>query len=243
MVNKKIFNLRIQSTESDELLQTFQNVIENDEKISITYATFNTLNLVKSNNKLVDMFNQFEIIHPDGVGIQYALKFLFGVKRISQPFTGSDFYELLINRAIKKNWSFFFFGDRNVVLNKISQNNTSLNIIGLYSGFDYDTNKIIFKIQSGKPDILIIGLGQPLQENWIIENKSRINANIILAVGDGIKVFAGNKIRGFRWIRKLGLEWLVRLINNPLLYWRRYLIGIPLFILRISKERFKNREN
>lgn len=239
MTDRTILNLRLRYVESDELLQVFQNAIENDGKICITYATFNTLNLVKSNNSLVDIFNHFEIVHPDGVGIHYALKFLFGTKRSTKPFTGSDFYEDLIKRAIKKNWSFFFFGNTNLVLKKISQNITSLNIVGLYSGFDYDTNKVVFEIQKNNPDILIVGLGQPLQEQWIFENLSQLNSNIVLAVGDGIKVFARNKIRGYRWVRNIGLEWFIRLVNNPQLYWKRYLIGIPLFILRVIKESFR----
>ncbi|MCZ7603734.1 MAG: WecB/TagA/CpsF family glycosyltransferase [Melioribacteraceae bacterium] len=236
MISKTFFGLRVNYIESDELLKTFQNAMEKDEKICITYVSFHTLNLVKSNSNLEDIFSCFDVIHPDGVGVYFSSKFLFGFKEKIKPFTGSDFYEELIQRAIQNDWSLFFFGDRNEVVNNISSNIPSLNIIGVHSGYDYDTNSLIFKIQSKKPDILIIGLGQPLQEKWIIENIFHLNAKVILAVGDGIKVFAGNKIRGHKWVRKLGFEWLIRLINNPLLYWKRYLIGIPLFIVHVITE-------
>ena len=49
-------------------------------------------------------------------------------------------------------------------------------------------------------------------------------SKVIIAVGDGIKMFAGTKVRGHKFIQKLGFEWLYRLLMNPQLYWKRYLI-------------------
>jgi N-acetylglucosaminyldiphosphoundecaprenol N-acetyl-beta-D-mannosaminyltransferase len=64
--------------------------------------------------------------------------------------------------------------------------------------------------------------------------------NVIIAVGDGIKVFAGNKRRGPKILQKLGLEWFVRFIFEPKRLWKRYLFGIPLFIFRVIKFKFMN---
>ncbi len=59
---------------------------------------------------------------------------------------------------------------------------------------------------------------------------------MILAVGEGIKVFSGEKKRGPMFLRKLGLEWLVRVFVNPSGNMERYLIGNPKFILRVLRE-------
>jgi N-acetylglucosaminyldiphosphoundecaprenol N-acetyl-beta-D-mannosaminyltransferase len=82
---------------------------------------------------------------------------------------------------------------------------------------------------------LIIGLGQPLQEKWINDNHAQLNASVLIAVGDGIKVFAGEKRRGPLFMRKLGLEWLIRLFFNPFKYFNRYMVGIPVFLYRIIR--------
>ncbi|MEJ2613977.1 MAG: WecB/TagA/CpsF family glycosyltransferase [Ignavibacteriaceae bacterium] len=106
---------------------------------------------------------------------------------------------------------------------------------GYQDGYNIENEKLIEKINDLLPDILIVGLGCPKQEEWIVKFKDYLNVKIILAVGDGIKVFAGTKIRGSNLFRTSGLEWFIRLITNPSRYWKRYLLGIPLFIIRVIK--------
>ena len=149
--------------------------------------------------------------------------------------TGSDLYPVLLKEGLKRNWGFFFFGHDNPTLEKISTLNPQLNIRGTNEGYSFDTENVINRITESNAEILIIGLSFPKQEMWITENKNKINCSVIIAVGDGIKVFAGVKKRGITLVRKLGFEWAIRLINNPLKYWRRYLIGNPLFLYRIIK--------
>ena len=62
-----------------------------------------------------------------------------------------------------------------------------------------------------------------------------LKVKVVLAVGDGIKVIAGNRYRGPKVIRKMGMEWIIRLFSEPKRLWKRYLIGIPLFLYRIFK--------
>ncbi len=142
---------------------------------------------------------------------------------------------MLIKEGIKRNWSFFFFGHDNDTLEKIHTVYPDLNIKGFSEGYNFDTESVVNQINNSKINILVAGLGFPKQEKWIYENKNKINANVIIAVGDGIKVFSGTKVRGSVILRKIGLEWFVRMITNPAKYWRRYLIGNPVFLYRIIK--------
>src|SRR5574338_1080895 len=125
------------------------------------------------------------------MGIYLASRLQYGQKGFSSRFTGSDFYSHLINSAIENNWSFYFFGDEEKTLKLITKNLPKIKIAGFCNGFNYDNNDLIVKINNSNPDILIVGLGSPKQEQWIIENKRNINTKVIIAVGDGIKVFAG----------------------------------------------------
>ncbi len=230
----KIFNTRIDEYKNNELLSKINDAIDGKIQIIVSYATADILNKIKSHNGLEDLLNYFDIIHPDGIGVYIASKILYCRKGFNNRFTGSDFYPYLIQEGLKNNWSFFFFGDTEATLSKLKAN-TNLNIKGYFSGYNFNPELIIQDINSANPEILVVGLGFPNQEKWIIKNKNNLNANVILAVGDGIKVFAGTKKRGGKFIQILGLEWLVRLINNPSLYWKRYLIGIPLFLFRVIK--------
>ena len=80
-------------------------------------------------------------------------------------------------------------------LEKIKYANPKLTISGQHHGDNFNDEDIIREINSSKPDILIVGLGFPEQEIWILKNHSNIDCKVIIAVGEGIKVFAGTKIR------------------------------------------------
>lgn len=226
----------------DEILQKIMIAIENQDKIAITYVTAEIINKSISDSKILTTINNFDIIHPDGIGVFWASKILSNSKSFSKRFTGSDFYPKLIRFAVANSFSFFFFGDTEKTLDRIHYQFPELSVSGIQNGYNFNNDKLISQINTLKPNILVVGLGSPLQEKWIIDNFQVLNVNVIISVGDGIKVFAGNKKRGSKFIQIIGLEWLVRLINNPKLYWKRYLIGIPIFIFRITKLRLKKQE-
>ena len=233
-----IFDININSLNYNYLLDQISIALGNEEKRSITYVTSNTLNIIFNNKKLLNIFNQFDLIHPDGMGVIIASQILYGKNGLKKRITGSDFYPILNQAALKNKWRIFFFGDEEATLEKILKINPRLLVAGLHNGFNYSDEDLVAEINNSKTDILIVGLGCPKQEKWIIENKDKLTVKVIIAVGDGIKVFAGIKKRGNRFLQTLGLEWVVRLINNPFLFWRRYLVGIPLFLFLVIKSKY-----
>lgn len=173
------------------------------------------------------------------MGVYASSRLLYGQQGLKQRISGSDYYALLVEHSIKNHWRLFFFGDCDNIYEGLKTKNPQLTIVGFQNGYDYDSKTLISSINGSRANILIVGLGQPKQEKWIVENRDKLEVNVIIAVGDGIKVFAGTKKRGYKIIQLLGFEWLVRLVNNPKLYWKRYILGIPLFIFRIIIFKFK----
>lgn len=216
-----------------ELYQKIESALMSLSKILITYTTANSLNLVYESPKTKNIFQKFDIIHPDGFGVFLASKILYGKNGFKNRFTGSDFYPILIRELMKSQSSIFFLGDTIDTLNRINVNYPALNVVGFSEGFNYNTYILLEKLNYLKPDVIIVGMGSPKQEEWIVENNEKVNARVFLAVGDGIKVFAGTKVRGPKFLQKIGMEWFVRLLENPINYWKRYILGIPLFLFRI----------
>jgi N-acetylglucosaminyldiphosphoundecaprenol N-acetyl-beta-D-mannosaminyltransferase len=228
-----IFGVKISIVTNRSLLKKISDFLNQREQKIITYVTANSLNIAYDNYEVKRLFNKFDVVHCDGIGVYFASKFLFGNNAMTERMTGSDFYHLLIETSIINSWKLFFFGDETATLEKIHLNNPSLTVVGMQNGFNYTSDNVVKKINNSKADILFVGLGCPRQEHWIIKNKENLNVRVILAVGDGTKVFAGTKKRGNILIRKLGLEWFIRLIFNPKIFWKRYVIGIPLFLHRV----------
>jgi exopolysaccharide biosynthesis WecB/TagA/CpsF family protein len=228
-----ISDVKIENTDHSGLISSISSAIEHNKQCAIAYANANTINLTYKDNKLTDILNSFDIIHPDGIGIYLASRYLFGKNSLPGRFNGSDLYPELAEYAIRNKWRVFFFGNDDETLSKIVHHNPGLNISGLQNGYNFKDPEVITKFNSVESDLLVIGLGTPKQETWVTTFKEKLNCKVIICVGDGIKVFAGSKIRGPKLMRKLGLEWLVRLALNPVKYFSRYVIGNPLFLYRI----------
>lgn len=233
MHSLQILGINIARLDYRSLVDIIAQSIRGKNSIRISYVNANTANLAAKNSGFKEKLNSFDIVHPDGFGIYMASKILFKKEHLPLRFTGSDFYPLLANEAVKNKWKIFFFGHSKEILDKIKPQYPSMNICGYAEGYRFNPVKIANQINNQNPDILIVGLGQPLQEELIQFYRNDIKCRVIIAVGDGIRVFAGEKKRGPVFMQRLGMEWLVRLMLSPAKYFKRYVIGNPLFLYKI----------
>jgi N-acetylglucosaminyldiphosphoundecaprenol N-acetyl-beta-D-mannosaminyltransferase len=84
--------------------------------------------------------------------------------------------------------------------------------------------------------VLLVGMGNPKQEQWIDAHRARLNVPLCLAIGGLFDYWVGDLIRAPGWIRRMGYEWLHILVSQPHKA-RRYLIGNPKFLLRVARSR------
>jgi len=237
-----IFGIDVFFANYNEIL----NEIFSEDIRTVTCANQHYLNLAYKNKDYRKNLNSFDLIFPDGVGLKWAAgitDYSDIVKKLER-INGSDIYPEIINRIFNKNLSLYILGDSQIVLDSAFKNIMDtfrgIKITGAHHGyFDLYDESIIEEINSSNPFLLIVGLGAPRQEEWITRWKDKLNARKIVAVGGGLRVFAGDRRRGPVWVRNIGLEWLVRLITEPAKTWKRYIIGIPLFIYRVLKQRFQ----
>lgn len=231
------FGIAVSGVSYDELISHVHAACATRQQVLITYINQHVANLLAGDEGFRDAIAKFQIIHPDGIGIWLALKFLYGSRFQTARMTGSDFYNLLLSDAEKENTRLFFFGDTESTLHELRKRVNNSMIAGTAAGFAFDTETVIRQINSSNASILLVGIGSPLQEQWIASNCSRIAVPVIIAVGEGIRVIAGTKKRGPVWVQKLGLEWLIRLLFQPKRLWRRYVLGIPLFVVKVINEK------
>ena len=93
--------------------------------------------------------------------------------------------------------------------------------------------EIVEKKRISNSDILFIGLGTPFQELWLSKFNNTIDIPVQIAVGSGIDFISGNIKRAPKIMQKLGFEWLFRLFIEPKRLWKRYILGIPIFIFQL----------
>lgn len=206
----------------------------------ITYATAHTLNLSYESVEFRRVLSEFNLIHPDGMGAYLAQLLLSKNRGKITKITGSDFYPHLKEISVAHNRRLYIFGDTKNTCLAVCEKLGGI-IAGYSAGYSFDTQSVISDIEKTNPDIILVGLGAPNQEVWVIENKEALRGRVVICVGDGLKVLAGTKKRGPIWMQKAGLEWLVRLYFEPGRLWKRYLSGNLLFIFRIVRQKFSGR--
>jgi len=218
----------------------------------VLHVNVHALNLCYRDPVLRAFFNAAPVVFSDGAGVVLAARILG--EHLPKRITYADWAWQLTDFAERENLSLFFLGARPGVAERAAVRlracHPNLNIVGVRHGyFDHDPgapeNEAVLKeINASRPDVLLVGFGMPLQERWLMQNWDRIDARVALTGGAVFDYVSGETRRGPRLLVDNGFEWLARLLIEPKRLWRRYVIGNPLFLMRVLKQRLaqKGRE-
>ena len=202
--------------------KNFQIITINPEMIMNAQKTPKFFDIIKSSDMNI----------PDGVGVKIALK----LKKINQDnIRGVDFARSLIKLASENNYKIGFLGAKEEIIQKVKENvlnkYPSLNIVYLRNGYFSNDEEIINEISAASPQILLVGLGSPKQEELILKLKAKLKGCVMIGVGGSFDVFSGVVKESPVIFRKLGLEWLYRTIKEPKRFKRIFPV-LPIFLIK-----------
>lgn len=205
------------------------------------------LNLLHEDEGLRDFFAAADIVFCDGAGVRLAARMLGD--RLPERITYADWLPRLAALAEERGFSLFFLGARPGVAGeaarRLRRSHPDLKIVGVRHGFfDHragspENEAVVAEINAARPDVLLIGLGMPLQERWLMENHRRLDVGVALTGGAVFDYASGRLRRGPSLLTDYGFEWLARLLVEPRRLWRRYLLGNPLFLARLLAQRWR----
>ena len=229
----------------EELHEEISRFVEKGEHAFILHANVHGLNLAYRNGRLRGLFNRAPIVFCDGSGVMLGARILG--RRIPERITYADWTWKLAAFAEERGFSLFFLGARPGVAEKAARRLEyrfpKLRIAGAEHGYfertlgSPENEAIIKRINAVRPDVLLVGFGMPVQEFWLAENWEKVDANVALTGGAVFDYVSGELRRGPRFLTDRGLESVARLMVEPRRLWRRYVIGNPLFLLRVLKQR------
>lgn len=233
-----IFGVRIDNVRMEQAVQSIIAQRNNQNPAIGCFVNVNSLNLAYSTPSLRDAINRSDFVYADGSGVRLAAK-RRGIA-LKDNVNGTDMLPLLCQQASQQGKSLFFLGGSLGVAEKASQNLQQmfpgLRIVGCQNGyFDKRNCDHILKIINGSgANILLVGFGSPLQECWLHERRNELRVDVALAVGGLFDFFSGNIPRAPIWMREMGMEWIWRLLQEPKAKFKRYVLGNPLFIFRMT---------
>lgn len=114
----------------------------------------------------------------------------------------------------------------------------TLKVAGAWNGFfEDDGTRVCEAVNASDVDLLLVGMGVPLQEKWAWERRERLNVGAVWCVGALFEYYGEGRARAPVWMRRVGLEWAFRLALEPRRLWRRYLVGNAVFVRRVNRAR------
>ncbi|WP_088240428.1 WecB/TagA/CpsF family glycosyltransferase [Calothrix rhizosoleniae] len=209
------------------------------QKITLANYNVHSFNLSMQLPWFYEFLQNSEIAHCDSVGIIKAI----GYMGLDLPIEYRASYTLLMPKILEKcnekGLSVFLLGAKPEVLDtaikRLKQQYPRVNFSGHHGYFEKGDTKqneaIIKQINQANPNVLIVGMGMPIQEKWVSQHRSSLHVNAIMLGGAIIDRLAGVVSDCPRLISNVGLEWLYRLSQEPKRLAVRYLLGNPAFVL------------
>lgn len=239
----EILGVHVNRLDLTGLLAVAVRLASMDGRHTIMYANVHVLNIAYSDPDLQRIMNAADVIYCDGAGVVLGA-WLLG-HRLPERMTGADWVYPFCQMCESRDISLYFLGSVSGVAERAAKELINLypglNVAGTHHGHFHDTpgatTAVIAVVNAARPDILLVGMGTPLQEKWIAAHRAELDVPVVWAVGALFDFVAGVQPRGPRWMLDHGLEWLYRLLSDPRRLWRRYVIGNPLFILRVLRQR------
>jgi N-acetylglucosaminyldiphosphoundecaprenol N-acetyl-beta-D-mannosaminyltransferase len=236
----KILNTTISETSLVEV----SNILNSKNSLKVAICNTNTVVRSYRDNQLSKIINSFDIKTPDGFPIAKSSSILYknGQSRV-------DGYNVLlttINDGLSMNTSHYFYGSNDLVLKKLIEKLKNdfpdINIVGSFSPpmgsyEELAEEKYAKDIIETKPDIVWVSLGFPKQELFInlFQQKYSMESNLV-GIGAVFEWVAGTKIKAPEFLANLGLEWILRLAQEPKRLFRRYFVDNLLFLYLITKQ-------
>lgn len=239
METVNILGVHVNKYTMQEAVAKASEMIETDG-LSMIFTPNSEIILYASNNpEFTDVINSADMVIPDGIGVVYGAKIL--KNPIKERVAGYDLVCNLFPIMAEKGQSVYLLGAKPGVAEKAAETllekHPGLVIAGTHDGYFKDDKEVIADINKCAPDFLMVCLGFPKQENWIYNNREKLNAKLAIGAGGCLDVFAGTVQRAPEFYCKHGIEWLYRLVKQPSRFVR--MLALPKFGLKVL---FKGRK-
>ena len=230
-----ILGVRVDAITFDAALACIEGYIADGRPRQIVTVNPEFVMTSQSNAEFRRVINEAALALPDGTGVWWASR------RLGQPvperIPGVDLVDRLASLSAGKGFRIYLLGAMPGVAERVAKvlctRYAGLTVAGTYAGSPRaaDEAGIIAHVRAAHPQILLVAYGAPAQDMWIARNLDRLGVPVCIGVGGAFDYLAGVHPLAPRWLRRIGLEWLHRLITQP---WRwRRMLALPRFVWRV----------
>ena len=225
-----VMGLPINSLKADDVVETLERLILSGGTHQICTVNVDIWLNALADPHLHRIMAGSTLLLPDGMPLVWAAG-LLGCPLVERV-TGVDLVPRLAELSARKGYGIFLLGAKPGVAERagklLKDTYPGVRIVGTYAPVEenlirMDHNEILSQIHAVKPDILLVAFGNPKQEKWIWMHRKRLGVPLAMGVGGSFDILAGDVRRAPRWIQECGLEWAMRLLQEPVRLSPRYL--------------------
>lgn len=209
----------------DETLSVIEAFVTEGRASGRTFqvATINVDFVVKATRDaaLLSILQSADLCLADGMPVVWHAK--LGGVALRERVAGADLVPKLVDRSRESGWRVLLFGSKDGVAETAAgvllERFPGAHVRGIGGPIMSDVRTMdqlwIDQIESFKPDIVCVALGNPKQERWIAEHRSKLSASVLIGVGGTLDILVGDRRRAPAWMQRRGLEWLYRAAQEP----------------------------
>ena len=232
----------VDSHTMEETIDRIDTAIRNNEHMTHVVINAGKVVSMMRDKELYNSVLSCDIINADGQSIIWAARFLG--QRLPERVAGIDLMQELMELAHRRGYKCYFFGAREEVVRKVVKKYTDMYgdeiVAGYRNGYfkESEEPKIAEAIAASRAQMLFVALSSPKKEKFLSQYCDILkNINFTMGVGGTFDILAGITKRAPRWVQNMGMEWFVRLTQEPGRMWKRYLVGNTMFIYLVMREK------
>ena len=240
-----VLEVPVQALTRHELLDEILRRIEARVTTTVMYANVHVVNTARREPTLLAALRGADIVYCDGDGVRLGAWLL--AEHLPERITGAELVWDLASSLARHGRSIYWIGGAPGVaanaLARLAEHAPGLSRAGAHDGFfakdGAETDAVIDAVNAAAPDLVVVGMGTPIQELWVAQHRARIAAPIVWCIGATADFITGVQVRAPAFMTRHGLEWLHRLARDPRRMFGRYVVGNPLFLARILRARYQ----
>jgi N-acetylglucosaminyldiphosphoundecaprenol N-acetyl-beta-D-mannosaminyltransferase len=215
--------------------------IEGDRPRRVCFVNADCVNLALHDAEYRETLRTADLAFADGIGMRLAGIFLG--RKVRDNVNGTDLFPRLCQALDGRGKRIFLLGARPGTAERMAGwmagRYPGIVVSGCRDGYFSPAEEadVIQQVRRSQSDLLLVAFGAPRQDVWVDQHLAELGVKVAVGVGGLLDFFGGRIPRAPRWIRRLGMEWCYRLYQEPRRLARRYLLGNPVFLARVLRER------
>ena len=243
-----MLGIRVHDITGSSLVDEMVAAMRDRRRLLVLHVNAWLMTLARNKPWMQRLSHRADIVYADSTGAVLAVVVLTGSK--PHRSTAPDWINELGHRMAAQDSAIFWLGGDEAVVSRAARSYaaaTGVRVAGWHHGYfdmtpgSAENRAVVTAINASGADFLVLSMGMPRQELWIDQNWDSLEVCVALTAGALVDRVAGLVKRPPQWMITYGLEWLDRLMTEPRRLWRRYLIGLPIFLLQILQELARRR--